>query len=166
MHRTDFLSVLSTRLLITLLTDTMKQTLIATLFITLLLYSGLSQAQQRFSLTTLNIGVHLIQAEVALSESERAQGLMFRDQLGQNEGMVFRFTNTNQVCMWMKNTLLPLSVAFMDEEGKIINIEDMQQQTLDAHCAKKPARYALEMNLGWFRKKNIRQGNVISGLPK
>ena len=101
-----------------------------------------SLAQQRFPVTTLNVGVHLIQAEVALRDEERAQGLMFREQLGANEGMVFRFPDNRPVCMWMKNTLVPLSVAFIDEAGKIINIEDMQPQTQDAHCAKRPARYA------------------------
>jgi uncharacterized membrane protein (UPF0127 family) len=68
--------------------------------------------------------------------------------------------------MWMKNTLLPLSVAFIDEEGSIINIEDMQPETLDSHCSEKPARYALEMNQGWFKRKNIKSGNKILGLPK
>jgi hypothetical protein len=68
--------------------------------------------------------------------------------------------------MWMKNTLVPLSVAFIDEAGKIINIEDMQPQTQDAHCAKRPARYALEMNQGWFRQKNVKPGAKIDGLPK
>ena len=80
-------------------------------------------AQQRFSTTVLNIGVHLIQAEVAMRDEERSQGLMFRQQLGSNEGMVFRFPENRPVCMWMKNTLVPLSVAFIDDAGKIINIE-------------------------------------------
>lgn len=125
-----------------------------------------ASAQQRFPTTTLNIGIHLIQAEVALRDEERAQGLMFREQLGQNEGMVFRFPESRPVCMWMKNTLVPLSVAFIDDGGTIINIEDMQPQTQDAHCAKKPARYALEMNQGWFRQKNVKPGTKIGGLPK
>lgn len=121
---------------------------------------------QSFPVTTLNIGVHLIRAEVAVSDEERARGLMFREKLGENEGMVFRFASTRQVCMWMKNTLLPLSVAFIGEDGRIINIEDMQPQTLDSHCAHKPARYALEMNKGWFRKRNIKPGTPVDGLPK
>ena len=92
---------------------------------------------QTFPVTSLSIGVHLVRAEVASSDEERARGLMFRQRLGQNEGMVFRFPNPKQVCMWMKNTPLPLSVAFLDEDGKIINIEDMQPQTENAHCAKR-----------------------------
>jgi len=123
-------------------------------------------AQQRFPVTTLNIGVHLIQVEVAIRDEERAQGLMFREQLGANEGMVFRFPDNRPPCMWMKNTLVPLSVAFIDDVGKVINIEDMQPQTQDAHCAKRPARYALEMNQGWFRQKNVKPGAKIDGLPK
>jgi uncharacterized membrane protein (UPF0127 family) len=125
-----------------------------------------AQAQQRFPVTTLNLGIHLVQAEVALREEERAQGLMYREKMGVNEGMVFRFSETRLVCMWMKNTPLPLSVAFIDEADTIINIEDMQPLTQDAHCAKKPARYALEMNQGWFKQKNLKPGTKVGGLPK
>ena len=124
------------------------------------------QAQQIFPTTTLTIGVHLIKAEVAVSDEQRAQGLMFREKMAPNEGMVFRFPESRPICMWMKNTLLPLSVAFIDDHGRIINIEDMQPQTLNAHCAKKPARFALEMNQGWFRQKNIRPGLQLKGLPQ
>lgn len=91
---------------------------------------------------------------------------MFREKLGPNEGMVFLFEAPAGVCMWMKNTLIPLSVAFIDDSGKIVNIEDMQPQTTDSHCAKKPVRYALEMNLGWFKQKNIKPGSAIDGLPR
>jgi uncharacterized membrane protein (UPF0127 family) len=126
----------------------------------------LTHAQQVFPVTTLSIGVHLIKAEIAVSDEQRAQGLMFREKMAPGEGMVFRFPESRHLCMWMKNTLLPLSVAFIDEKGRIINIEDMQPQTLNAHCAKKPARYALEMNQGWFRQKNIRPGIQVSGLPQ
>lgn len=129
-------------------------------------FFSVSHAQQIFPSTTLNIGIHMIKAEVAISDEQRAQGLMFREKMAPNEGMVFRFPETRHVCMWMKNTLLPLSVAFIDEKGRIINIEDMQPQTLNAHCAKKPARFALEMNQGWFRQKNIRSGLQVTGLPQ
>jgi len=123
-------------------------------------------AQQRLPVTTLNIGIHLIQAEVAIRDDERAQGLMFRKNMGINEGMVFRFGSPNKVCMWMKNTLIPLSVAFIDEQGSIINIEDMQPETLEAHCSEKPARFALEMNRGWFKNKHIKPSSKVTGLPK
>jgi uncharacterized membrane protein (UPF0127 family) len=110
--------------------------------------------------------VHLIQAEVAATEAQREQGLMFRDKMGPNQGMVFLFDAPAGVCMWMKNTLLPLSVAFLDADHRIINIEDMKPQTTNSHCATKPAVYALEMNLGWFKQKNIKPGMTIEGFPR
>lgn len=128
--------------------------------------SALSQQTMKFPVISLNAGIHLIKAEVAARDAERQQGLMFREKLGPNEGMVFLFEAPAGVCMWMKNTLIPLSVAFIDDGGKIVNIEDMQPQTTNSHCAKKPVRYALEMNLGWFKQKNIKPGSVIDGLPR
>ncbi|CAN5418050.1 hypothetical protein BH11PSE11_BH11PSE11_01050 [soil metagenome] len=109
--------------------------------------------------------MHVIKAEVAATEPERQQGLMMREKMSTNEGMVFVFDSPTQICMWMKNTLLPLSVAFIDDAGKIVNIEDMKPQSLDNHCGKKQVRYALEMNQGWFKQKNIKPGSVIEGLP-
>lgn len=133
-----------------------------------LTFCGAAAAQttpQKFPVTQLTAGMYVIQAEVAATEAQREEGLMFRQALGPNQGMVFLFGSPAGVCMWMKNTLIPLSVAFMDSDHKIINIEDMQAQTLNSHCAKKPATYALEMNLGWFKQKNIKPGMVIQGLP-
>ena len=144
----------------------LKIKLIFSIISILLAFSASGTEQSRLPVLTLNIGIHLIQAEAAIKDEERAQGLMFRKKMEQNEGMIFRFNRTDQVCMWMKNTLLPLSVAFIDENGNIINIEDMRPETLDAHCAKKPARYALEMNQGWFKSKNIKPGSAVTGLPK
>ncbi len=125
-----------------------------------------SQQTEKFNSTSLTAGMYVIKAEVAANEAERQQGLMFREKMAANEGMVFIFDAPAAVCMWMKNTPLPLSVAFLDDAGKIINIEDMKPQSTDTHCAKKQARYALEMNLGWFKQKNIKPGTVISGLPR
>jgi uncharacterized protein len=127
--------------------------------------STFAQDPQKFPSLSLTAGVYVIKAEVASTEAERQQGLMFREKMGQNEGMVFVFNAPAGVCMWMKNTLIPLSVAFIDENRKIVNIEDMQPQTTDSHCAERPIRYALEMNQGWFRQKNIKPGSVIEGLP-
>ncbi|HZX27288.1 MAG TPA: DUF192 domain-containing protein [Telluria sp.] len=133
----------------------------------LLALAGAASAQNaQFGRTQLSIGINLIQAEVALNDQQRQQGLMFRDKMAQNAGMVFVFDDLNQQCMWMKNTLLPLSVAFIDAEGKIVNIEDMQPQTLDNHCSAKPVKFALEMNLGWFAKRHIKPGTLIEGLVK
>lgn len=91
---------------------------------------------------------------------------MFRKKMGPNEGMIFLFDTPARICMWMKNTFIPLSVAFIDDDGKIVNIEDMQPQTTASHCARKPVRYALEMNAGWFARKNIKPGSTIDGLPR
>ena len=128
--------------------------------------SAQTPAVRKFPTTQLNIGIHLIKAEVAQTEAEREQGLMFREKMADNEGMLFLFGAPAGVCMWMKNTLIPLSVAFMDEKGVIINIEEMKEQTLDSHCAKRGAVYALEMNKGWFKQKNIKPGTKIDGLPQ
>jgi uncharacterized membrane protein (UPF0127 family) len=132
----------------------------------LLLAASTAGAQQvRFGATQLNAGMHLIKAEVAANDAQRQQGLMHREKMPANAGMVFVFDQASTQCMWMKNTLLPLSVAFIDEAGKIVNIEDMQPQTLDNHCSTRPVKYALEMNLGWFKQKNIKPGVKIAGLP-
>jgi uncharacterized membrane protein (UPF0127 family) len=128
--------------------------------------AALAQQGPSFPVISLTAGMHVIKAEVAATEADRENGLMFREKMGANEGMLFIFPAPAGVCMWMKNTLLPLSVAFMDENGKIVNIEDMKPQTTDSHCAKKLIRYALEMNQGWFKQKNIKPGNSIKGLPQ
>ncbi|HEY8101622.1 MAG TPA: DUF192 domain-containing protein [Burkholderiaceae bacterium] len=143
--------------------------LTATLAITSITFvTGIAFAQQvaKFPVMSLSSGIYVIKAEVAANDAQREQGLMFRQKMGQNEGMVFLFDTPSNVCMWMKNTLIPLSVAFMDADGKIINIEDMAPQTTESHCAKKPAKYALEMNRGWFKQKNIKPNSAIDGLPR
>ena len=113
----------------------------------------------------LNAGIHNIEAEVARTASEREIGLMFRTALGSNEGMLFVFERPGQQCFWMKNTLLPLSVAFIDDDGSIVNIDSMKPQTLDSHCSAKPVRYVLEMNDGWFAKRGIKPGTKLRGAP-
>lgn len=135
------------------------------LSIALLSCASMAQAQTRS--LQLSAGMHLIQAEVAATEEQREQGLMYREKMAANAGMLFVFGNPSTQCMWMKNTPLPLSVAFIDASGKIVNIEDMQPHTLDSHCSTKtvPVRYALEMNLGWFKQKNIKPGMSIGNLP-
>lgn len=140
----------------------------AALVVTSTLTAGAALAQQnkKFPVIPLTTGMHVIQAEVVATEAERQQGLMFREHMAQNEGMVFLFGAPASVCMWMKNTLIPLSVAFIDDDGKIVNIENMKPQSLESHCSKKQVRYALEMNEGWFKQKNIKPGSTIDGLPK
>lgn len=120
---------------------------------------------QELPAVQLNAGMYLIRAEVAADFPSRAQGLMYRKRLAPNAGMLFVFDQPGEQCMWMKNTLIPLSVAFIDDAGTIINIEDMAPQTLDSHCARRAARYALEMNGGWFAARGIKPGMRIGGIP-
>jgi hypothetical protein len=115
---------------------------------------------------SLTAGMHVIHAEVVNTMATRSQGLMFRKSLGANHGMLFVFDINERHCMWMKNTLIPLSVAFIDEQGVIINVEEMQPQTEDSHCAKAPARYALEMSDGWFSKRGLQPGLRLGGMDK
>jgi len=113
----------------------------------------------------LNAGMYLIRAEVAADFPSRGRGLMYRKRMASNAGMLFIFDEPGSQCMWMKNTLIPLSVAFLDDRGTIINIEDMAPQTEDSHCASRPARYALEMNRGWFAARGIKPGMRLGGIP-
>ena len=114
----------------------------------------------------LSAGFHRIEAEVAADNTNRMHGLMQRRSMQANQGMLFVFPILDRHCMWMRNTLLPLSVAFLDEQGRILNVEDMQPQTDTSHCAVAPARFALEMNLGWFSSKGLKPGLRIGGIEK
>ena len=114
----------------------------------------------------LSTGMHLIRAEVANSMGARMEGLMHRKSMPQGSGMVFVFEENAAHCMWMKNTLIPLSVAFIDEAGEITNIADMKPHSEQSHCATRPARYALEMNKGWFAQRGIKPGAKLRGLEK
>jgi hypothetical protein len=114
----------------------------------------------------LSIDMRVIHAEVADSVAARMQGLMYRTSLAPNSGMLFVYEQPAMECMWMKNTLVPLSVAFMDDKGTIINIARMQPQTEDSHCTERPASYALEMEQGWFARNGIRPGAVLLGLDR
>lgn len=121
---------------------------------------------QKNSQKQLVVGIHVIDADVANTPYSREKGLMYRTSLAPNQGMLFVFDQAAQHCMWMKNTPLPLSVAFIDARGNIINIEKMRPHTDTRHCAIRPAQYALEMNENWFDKKNVRPGMTIEQLEK
>ena len=114
----------------------------------------------------LTAGIHLIHAEIANTFESRAQGLMFRKYLGPNEGMLFVFPQAEPHCMWMKNTLIPLSVAFLDAQGRILNVAEMKPQTETSHCAAAPAKFALEMSGGWFASKGLKAGATLQGVAK
>jgi uncharacterized membrane protein (UPF0127 family) len=123
-------------------------------------------AQQPQPAVSLTAGMHRIRAEVAADFTTRARGLMYRESMPESSGMLFIFDELDKHCMWMKNTLIPLSVAFLDEQGRIINIADMAPQTENSHCAARPARYALEMNKGWFAARGVKPGAAIGNLPR
>ena len=127
--------------------------------------SSAQDRAQKLPAIRLNAGMHLIQAEVAQTPDERSTGLMFRTAMGANDGMLFEFEQAGQQCFWMKNTLLPLSAAFVADDGSVVNIEDMKPQTLDGHCSKQPVRFVLEMNQGWFAKRGIKPGSKLQGPP-
>ena len=111
----------------------------------------------------LTAGIHRIDAQVAASERERAIGLMFRKEMPQQEGMIFVFEVPAVQCFWMRNTLLPLTAAFVADDGTIVNLADMKPMTEDSHCSTRPVRYVLEMNQGWFAKRGIQAGTRLGG---
>lgn len=123
-------------------------------------------AEITFKTGHVKVGPHPLKVELAVSDEERSRGLMFRKAMGKDEGMLFVFDELGYHSMWMKDTLIPLSVAFIDGDGKIINILDMEPQTLDTHSAAGPARYAIETNKGWFVEKKVKPGDKVTGLPK
>jgi uncharacterized protein len=133
------------------------------LFLPLLLAAA-PAAAQTLPVTQLSAGMHLIRAEVAADMASRSQGLMHRKSLAPNAGMLFVFDEAAPHCMWMKNTYIPLSVAFIDAQGVIINIADMTPHSEQSHCAARPAVYALEMTQGWFAQRGIKPGAKLGGL--
>jgi uncharacterized membrane protein (UPF0127 family) len=135
-------------------------------FLLLLLFLAAPAAAQDLPVVELRAGMHLIRAEVAADYSTRGRGLMFRKSLAPNGGMLFIFDAAAIHCMWMKNTYIPLSVAFVDAQGAIINIADMQPHSEQSHCAARPAVYALEMAQGWFAERGVKAGMKLGGLDK
>ncbi|MGE5453141.1 MAG: DUF192 domain-containing protein [Acidobacteriota bacterium] len=149
----------------------MKHTLFSSALLTVAMAMSAPPAQasepagkpQQLPTTTLGASFYNIKAEVAQTERQREIGLMYRTTMGPNEGMIFVFERPGQQCFWMKNTLIPLSVAFLDDEGTVVNVDEMKAETEDPHCSTKPVRYVLEMNKGWFSKRGIKEGSKITG---
>ncbi|MBA4178431.1 MAG: hypothetical protein C0505_18010 [Leptothrix sp. (in: Bacteria)] len=133
------------------------------------LLSCLAQAQDapqaRLPTVQLTAGMHVIQAELAVSPLQQQVGMMFRRTMGANEGMLFVNQHREVRCFWMRNTLLPLSIAFIADDGTIINVAEMKPQSDQSHCSTKPVRYALEMNAGWFGKRGFKAGSKLRGAP-
>lgn len=126
---------------------------------------GATGVPQQLATTTLRAGMYNIVAQVARTPSEREKGLMFRTQMAAHEGMLFVFEEPQPQCFWMRNTLLPLSIAFIADDGTIVNVEEMAPQTEATHCSAKPVRYALEMNKAWFSKRGLAAGTKLAGGP-
>jgi len=132
------------------------------LFFLLTLYPSEPWAQEgKKSLLPLTIKGKTIKVEVARTETEKEKGLMFREKLGKDEGMLFIYEEEETLSFWMKNTRLPLSIAFIDKKGKIVDIQDMEPFSLQTHVSSSPGKYALETNQGWFIKNGIRVGDPI-----
>ena len=119
---------------------------------------------QQLPTTTLGISFYSIKAELAQTERQREIGLMHRTAMGANDGMIFVFERAGTQCFWMKNTLLPLTAAFVADDGTIVNLADMKPQTTDSHCSEKPVRFVLEMHQGWFTKKGLNAGSRLRGV--
>lgn len=136
-------------------------------FLALLLSAPASaQTSAEMPVRQLRISNHTLSVEVAHTQATRSQGLMYRQSLGENSGMLFVFPRPDRYSMWMMNTDIPLSVAFLDEGGTILNIADMMPRTATAHRSAGASKYAVEMNRGWFAARNIKPGDRVTGLDK
>jgi hypothetical protein len=112
----------------------------------------------------LNAGMHVLDVQLAQTPDQRQIGLMWRKEMPQHEGMLFVLEQAAKQCFWMRNTLMPLSAAFVSDDGTIVNIADMKPQSDDSHCSDRPVRFVLEMNVGWFAKRQIKAGYQLSGV--
>lgn len=121
--------------------------------------------QPRLPTIELQAGMHIIKTELAITPEQQATGMMFRREMGTNEGMLFVNDEPAQRCFWMRNTLVPLSIAFLADDGTVVNVADMEPQSERSHCSAKPVRFALEMNRGWFAKRGIKAGSQLKGRP-
>jgi len=134
-----------------------------------LLAAGAAQAQEgpqpKLPTVELTAGMHIIRAELAITPIQQQTGMMFRRNMGTNEGMLFVDDTPGVRCFWMRNTLLPLSIAFITDDGTIVNLADMAPQNDASHCSARPVRFALEMNQGWFAKRGIKPGMKLRGPP-
>jgi len=127
--------------------------------------SAQNAPQPKLDTVTLSAGMHNIRAELARTPPQTQTGMMFRTAMAQHEGMLFVFEGLERRCFWMKNTLLPLSIAFIADDGRVVNLADMQPQSEQSHCSAEPVRFALEMNQGWFAKRGIKPGSKLKGPP-
>ena len=151
-------------LLMILIKNAARAALVA--LVAALLLAPATQAQEQpqdLPVVSLRVGMHNIRAQLATTPLQRQIGLMYRQSMPTHEGMLFVFEDAQPQCFWMRNTLIPLSVAFVDDDGSVGNIADMKPLTEDSHCSAKPVRYVLEMNQGWFAKRGVKAGTRLSG---
>lgn len=113
----------------------------------------------------LLVAGHRLTVEVAATPADRQVGLMFRKSLPEDRGMLFVFEDKALRAFWMKNTYVPLSIAFLADDGAILQIESMEPETLIPHTSREPCRFALEVNRGWFSRRGIGVGDRVEGLP-
>ena len=156
---------LGTQIILTIDTDLKMTHLVRTLILFLLCGNAAAQTPQtQLPRVLIQAGMFQIDAQLAATHDQRAMGLMYRQDMPQHEGMLFVFDEPQIQCFWMKNTLLPLTAAFVADDGTIVNLVDMKPQTTESHCSQKPVRYVLEMKQGWFAQKNIKKSFVLKCL--
>jgi len=124
-----------------------------------------ARAQPTLPTVKLTAGIHVITAEAATTNQSRTIGLMHRERLAPNHGMLFVFDDKAQQCFWMRNTIVPLTIAFIEDDGTILQLADMAPKSEASHCSQRPVRFALEMEQGWFGKRGIAPGAKVGGLP-
>ena len=150
------------QIILTIDTDLKMTHLVRTLILFLLCGNAAAQTPQtQLPRVLIQAGMFQIDAQLAATHEQRAMGLMYLQDMPQHEGMLFVFDEPQIQCFWMKNTLLPLTAAFVADDGTIVNLVDMKPQTTDSHCSQKPVRYVLEMKQGWFAQKNIKKSFVL-----
>lgn len=146
---------------------TIRPSVIAFFVSAMLVSTAIAQdtPQPRLTMIELTAGMYMIHAEIAQTHHEQSAGLMFRQTMAANEGMLFVYPTPQVRCFWMRNTLIPLTIAFIEDDGTIVNLKNMQPLDERSHCSIKPVRYALEMNQGWFDQRGIKLGFKLRGLP-
>jgi hypothetical protein len=149
------------------LTSALSRGFLATALASALVAGAAAQTgpQPKLPTTPLTIGIHVVQAELAITPDQQATGMMFRTSMGTNEGMLFVNDEPGVRCFWMRNTLVPLTIAFIADDGTIVNTADMEPKSEKSHCSAQPVRFALEMKQGWFAKRGIKPGTKVSGKP-
>jgi uncharacterized membrane protein (UPF0127 family) len=148
-----------------LLPSARKWRIFGALALTSLCFNAWTQNGPQLNLprTQLQAGMHRLDVQLAQTPEQRQIGLMWRKDMPQHEGMLFVFEQATTQCFWMRNTMIPLTAAFVEDDGTIVNLADMQPQKDDSHCSSKPVRFVLEMNQGWFAKRQIKPGYKLGG---